>query len=166
MLTGKTIAGAILFFGGIVYVLGTTIGDKYCLLIYKLSVLFLGVFVIIGAYFVQKSISNPVFSILLAIAGTVTAARGLLPQDSTIYFVFAGIEYVAFGLCAILSYKFVGSPLGYFSITLGVVSFISVGLWISGIELSPGISVTPIIADLADRLWLIGFGSHMISNSK
>lgn len=166
MLTEKTIAGSLLFFGGIVYILGITIGDKYSLLIYKSSVLFLGVFVIIGAYFVQKKIGNPIFPILLAIAGIVTAARGLLPQDLMVYFVFAGIEYVVFGLCAILSYKFVESPLGYFSITLGVVSFISVALWISGIELSPGISVTPIIADLADRLWLIGFGAHIINNSK
>jgi len=166
MLKEKTIAGSILFFGGIIYILGTTIGDKYSLLIYNSSVLSFGLFMIFGIFFVQRAIGNPAFSILLALGGIGTAALGLLPQDSIIYFVFAIIEYVAFGLCAILSYKFVESPLGYFSIILGIVSFISVGLWISGIELSPGISVTPIIADLSDRLWLIGFGAHQIGNSK
>ena len=166
MLREKTIAGSILFFAGIIYILGTIIGDKYSLLIYNSSVLSFGLFMIFGIYFVQKAISNPIFSILLAIGGIGTAALGLLPPDSMIYFVFAVIEYVAFGLGAILSYKFVGSPLGYFLIILGIVSFISLGLWISGIELSPGISVTPIIADFSARLWLIGFGAHQIGNSK
>ena len=162
----KKIAGSILFFGGIIYILGTTIGNKYNSLISNSSILFLGVSMIIGAYFIQKAISNPVFSILLVLAGIGAAPLGLLSQDSMIYFVFAGIEYVAFGLCAIISYKLVRSPLGYFSIILGIVSYISVALWISGIELSPGISLTPIVADLADRLWLIGFGAYIIGNSK
>jgi hypothetical protein len=75
------------------------------------------------------------------------------------------LSNVAFGLCAIFSYKLVSLPLGYLSVLLGVVSFISVGLWLSGIELSPGISVTPIVAEFSGRLWLIGFGAHIINNS-
>ena len=161
----KKIAGLLLNIGGILYVLGTVIGDKYGnSMIYNLAVLLLGIFMVIGAYFIQLTFKFQPFSILLAIAGLGTAALGLVEQDSMIYFAFAGIGYMAFAFSAIVSYKFEKSPLGYVSIALGLFTLIAVVLWVSGLELSPEITITPIIADFPILLWLISFGAHIIDS--
>ena len=162
----KKIAGFLLNVGGILYILGTVIGDKYGnATIYNLSVLLLGIFMVVGAYFIQLTFKLGIFSILLAIAGIGTTALGLLEQDSMIYFVFAGIGYVSFALSAITSYKFEESPLGYFSVALGLCTLVALIFWVSGLELSPGITITPIIADFPILLWLISFGAHIIGSS-
>lgn len=165
-MNNKKIAGLLLNIGGILYILGTVIGDKYGnTMIYNLSVLLLGIFMVIGAYFIQLTFKFEVFSILLAIAGIGTAALGLVAQDSMIYFVFAGIGYISFAFSAILSYRFEKSPLGYISIALGLFTLLALVLWVSGLELSPGITITPIIADFPILLWLISFGAHIIGCS-
>ena len=165
-MNNRKIAGLLLSVGGILYVLGTVIGDKYGnTTIFNLFVLLLGVFMVIGSYFVQLTFKFEIFSILLAIAGIGTAALGLLTQDSMIYFMFAGIAYVSFALSAFISYKYEESPLGYISIALGLFTLIALILWVSGLELSPGITVTPIIADFPILLWLISFGAHIIGPS-
>ena len=162
----KTITGSLLFVGGIIYVLGTVIGDKYGnTLLYDSSVFLLGLFMVIGAYFIQLAFKSGLFSILLAIAGIGTIGVGAFPQDSTIYFAFAGIGYIAFALCAILSYRYEKLPLSYLSIVLGAFSLIALILWVFEIELSPGVTVSPIIVDFPILLWLIGFGAHIIGNS-
>jgi len=162
----KTIAGTLLFLGGILYVLGTVIGDKYGnTMVYNAAVLLLGILMIAGAYFTQLTFKSGIFTILLILAGIGTAGVGLLEKDSTIYFAFAVIGYVAFALSAIFSYKYEKSPLGHFSVVLGLFTLIALVLWFSGMELSPGITITPIIADFPVLLWLIGFGAHILGES-
>lgn len=162
----KTFAGSLLFIGGILYVLGTVIGDKYGnTLIYNTSVFLLGLFMIAGAYFIQQAFKSGLFSILLVIAGIGTLGVGVLPQDSTIYFAFAAIGYVAFALSAVMSYKYEKPPLSYLSVVLAVFSLIALILWAADIELGSGIKVTPILVDFPVLLWLVGFGAHIIGKS-
>jgi hypothetical membrane protein len=163
----KTLAGSILFVGGILYVLGTIIGEKFGKesLVYNVPVLLLGLFMIASTYYIQRAFKSTLFSGSLALAGIGTVGVGLLGYlmfDATFYYVFAGIGYVFFGLSAIISYKFERSPLSYFSVLLGVVAFTALLLWPLGIELVAGVKATPIIVDFAIVLWLIGFGAHII----
>ena len=166
MMENKKIAGSILFLGAVIYIMGTVIGDKYGeALIYNSSVLLLGLFMIIGAYYIQQTFKTGIFSILLIIAGLGTAALGLLEQDSTVYFAFATIGYIAFALSAVFSYKFEKTPFNYFSVILGISTLIAFALWVSGIELSAGVTITPIIADFPVLLWLLGFGAYILGTS-
>ena len=166
MIENRKLAGLVLFLGAIIYILGTVIGDKYGnTMIFNVSVLLLGFLMIVGAYFIQLTYNNPLFSILIAFAGIGTAGLGVLEQDSMIYFTFAAIGYVAFALSAILSSKYEKSPMGIISIILGVFTLFALVLWISGIELSPGITITPIIADYPVLLWLVGFGAYILGEA-
>jgi hypothetical membrane protein len=119
---------------------------------------------IAGTYYVNQVYKSTLFSALILIAGIGTAGVGLLPQDSDIYFVFAYIGYVAFALGAIFSYKYQNKPLNYISIILGILSLVALILWISGVEISSGVTVSPIIADFPVLLWLIGFSAHIIGS--
>ena len=119
MMDNKIIAGSLLFLGGIIYILGTVIGDKYGnTMVYNAAVLLLGILMIIGAYFIQLTYKSVPFTILIALAGIGTAGVGLLEKDSMIYFAFALIGYITFALSALYSYKYENSPLGVLSIIL------------------------------------------------
>ena len=166
----KTLAGSVLFVGSVLYVLGTVVGEKFGkeTLIYNAPVLALGLLMIVSTYYLQKAFKSTLFSILIAMAGVSTLGIGLVGYtmfDSTIYYAFAAIGYVFFGLSAIMSYKFEKAPLSYFSVALGVIAFVALLLWPTGIELVAGIKATPIIVDFAVLLWLIGFSAHIIGDS-
>ena len=79
--TGKPdLADSLLFIGAVVYVLRTISGERVFenMDIYNLSVVLLGVFMIAGAYFLQRAFKSVVFSILVVIAGIYSLGIGLV----------------------------------------------------------------------------------------
>jgi hypothetical membrane protein len=162
----KVVAGSLLFVGGILYILGAVIGEKFSNnLVVNASVFLLGVFMIVGVYFVQKAFRSVVFSATLALAGIGSIGVGVFQNGSTIYYAFAGIGYVFFAISAIWSYKFEKKPLSYFSVVLGVLSLVALFLWAFGIDLGSGVKLSPLIIDDIVLLWLISFGAHIIGDS-
>ena len=160
------IAGSLLFIGGVQYIFGVGAGVHYGNnTVVSSSVVLLGLLLIASAYFILKALKSMPLSILLIIAGIGALGVGFLPWGSTIYYVFAGIGYVSFGISAFLSYKFEKSPLSYMSIVLGALAFIALALWASGIDLGSGTKVTALSVDNLILPWLIGFGATIIADS-
>jgi hypothetical protein len=170
----RTLGGSLLFVAGVVDVLGIASGENFGSgLIWNLSVFLLGLLVIASIYFIQNALNSKTFSTLLAIAGigAIGAAlfcgcNGLLlclvRDKPLLYYPFAVLGYLSFGLCGILSYKFAKQPFSYFCVVLGVASLIAFGVWISTFKISySGTTMTSILVDYSQSLWLVGFGTYL-----
>lgn len=169
------IAGSLLFIAGIIDILGIAAGRSFeSGLIWNLSVFLLGLLIIISIYFIQKTLNSKIFSILLTIAGVGAIGAALfcgcyglllsIVKDAPLlYYPFAIMQYLTFGLCAILSYKFTRPPFSYFCIILGIASLIAFGVWISTFKISYSGTTSPsILVDYSQSLWLVAFATYLI----
>jgi uncharacterized membrane protein len=164
-LGNKTIAGSLLFVGGVVYIFGFGLGSHFGnVQLENASIVLLGLLMVASAYFVQKGFNSVIFSILIAVAGIGTIGIGVTTFNMDVYLLFAYIGYIFFGLSAIMAYKFVKSPFSYLSVLLGASSLILLGLWVSGIDIG-GATVSPGLIDNVIMPWLIGFGAYIMGAS-
>ncbi len=170
-----TLAGTLLFMAGIINILGIAAGRSFeSGLIWNLSVFILGLLTIISVYFIQKTLNSKIFPILLTIAGIGAIGAALfcgcyglllsvIKDQPLLYYPFAIMQYLTFGLCAILSYKFTKPPFSYFCIILGMTSVVAFGTWISTFKISYSGTTTPsILVDYSQSLWLVAFATYLI----
>jgi uncharacterized membrane protein len=164
-LGNKTIAGSLLFVGGVAYIFGFGLGSHFGnVQVENASIVVLGLLMVVSAYFVQKGFKSAIFSILIALAGIGTIGIGVATFNMDVYYLFAYIGYIFFGLSAIMAYKFTKSPFSYLSMLLGALSLILLGLWVSGVEIG-GAKVSAGLIDNVIMPWLIGFGAHIMGAS-
>jgi hypothetical protein len=160
----EKVAGLLLLVGGILYLWLDSIGVHYSNFdLVNVGLVLLGVLMIAGAYFIQVAFKSMLFTILIVLAAIGTLVIGVVPYGgpSSLYYPFAYLGYVFFALSAIMSYKFEKSPLKYVSIILGVLSLLGLVLWVSGVEISSGITVSPTVIDYLILPWLITFGAYI-----
>ena len=159
----KNLAGSLLFLGGVVYILGTVSGERLfeSIGVYNLSVVLLGVFLLAGAFFLQRAFKSVVLSLLVAIAGICAFGVGLLVGNQSLYYPFAAVGYITLGLSAIASFKFGKSPFSYFSAALGALSLIFFAVWAYS-----GATTTSLLTDFSQILWMNGFGAHIMSEKE
>jgi hypothetical protein len=156
-------AGLLLVVGGIIYLWSDSVGVHYdSTVLINVGVALLGVLMLAGAYFLQIAFKSTLFTILVVLAAIGTIGVGVIPFGGTAYYAFAYLGYVFFGLSAIMSYKFVKSPLNYISILLGVLSLLGLLLWVSGVDLGSGVKASPIVIDYLILPWLVAFGANII----
>ncbi len=161
-LGNKTIAGSLLFIGGITYIFGFGAGSHYSnIQVENASIVVLGVLMVISGYFLQKGFKSVIFSIMIALAGIGTIGIGVATWNMDVYFIFAALGYIFFGLSAVMTYKFAKSPFSYLSMILGVLALVLLGLWASGVDLV-GATISPGLIDNVIMPWLVAFGAHII----
>jgi hypothetical membrane protein len=190
----KIIAGLLFFVGVVQFVLafviseaiysGYSVGQQYMsdlgnwslagnsAAIWDASAILLGVFIIAGAYFIQRGFKNRLFTSLLVISGVGTVAIGVVAENISfpMHSVFALIAMV-FGLASvIMSYKFEKSPLSYVSVILGAVMLSAIILFMlgqgsSGFYLGLGLGGMERFITYPYYLWMLGFGAYLIGNS-
>ncbi|MCP8308190.1 MAG: DUF998 domain-containing protein [archaeon] len=181
----KKVAGALLFVGSVQFFLGLVIAEVLfpgynisvnfisdlgvgpTSLIFNSSVFLLGVFVVAGAYFIQRAFASRLISVLFTLTGSGAMGVGLFPETTGIMHIISALIAFGFGgLSAIVSYKLQKPPLSYFSVLLGVLSLVALALFVSQTYLGLGkggmerMIVYPIL------LWVVGFGGHLIGYSR
>lgn len=155
-------AGLLLVVGGIIYLWSESVGVHYgSTVLVNAGVALLGVLMLVGAYFLQIAFKSTLFTILVVLAGIGTIGVGVLPFGDMTYYAFAYLGYAFFGLSALMSYKFVKSPLNYIFILLGVLSLLGLLLWVSGVDLG-GVRASPVVIDYLILPWLVAFGANII----
>jgi hypothetical membrane protein len=181
----RKIAGLLLIVGGILCVLGMIVAEALypsystsenyisdlgvgpSALIFNSSVFLLGVLAVCAAYFIQKAFNFKLFSILAAIIGIGAMGVGLFTEDAgVIHTVFSLITFLFAGISAIVSYKLQKPPLSYVSVVLGSVSLVALVLFASGSYLDLGKGGMERMIAYPALLWTIGFGGHLIGDSK
>ena len=187
-----TLSGTLLYVGGIQWFLGLLLAESWypgyssridyvsdlgtgpTALIYNASVFLLGVCLFLAAYFMMKSMNIRVQPLLLALTGVGAMGVGVFPANmQPLHSVFTLIAILVGALTAISSYQIQNPPISYFSVILGLVSLVAVVIFMPYLGLPFGSTETylgmtkgsmerwaiwPILA------WVIGTGSHMVTN--
>ncbi len=180
----KRIAGLLLFVGGVQCVLGIIIAEALypdystsenwisdlgigpSALIFNSSVFLLGVFGIIGTYFIQRAFNSRLFSILTAITSIGAIGVGLFTEDvMVLHAIFSLITFLFGGVSAIWSYRLQKPPLSYLSVLLGALALLAIALTFSGTYLGLGKGGMERMIAYPALLWIIGFGAHLIGSS-
>jgi hypothetical membrane protein len=140
--------------------------------IFNASIILYGLLVIAGAYYIQRVFKNRLFASLLAINGIGSLVAGVVALNISfeVHSMFGLIAFVTVVSAAIMSYKFVKSPLSYISIILGAVTLSAIVLFMLGqgnsdfyLGLGVGGMERFIIYPMA--LWLLGVGAYLIGDS-
>ena len=140
--------------------------------IFNGSALLWGIFLIAGAYFIQQIFKNRVFSSLLAISGVgaVVSAVVSLNISFEVHGMFGMVAFVFGAAAAIMSYRFLKSPLCLVSIILGAVTLLATVLFMLGqgdsaFYLGLGVGGVERFVVLPLLLWMLGFGAYLIGDS-
>ena len=140
--------------------------------VYDVSVIFWGISLIMGAYYIQRALKDRLFTSLLVISGVCAVFAGIVALNISylVHGIFGLVVFVFGAASAIWSYKFVKAPLSCAPVVLGVVSLLATALLILGqrssdfyLGLGAGGMERFIIYPLI--LWLLGFGAYLIGDS-
>jgi len=186
----KRIAGLLFFVGAVQYFFGIVISEafysgysvkqqvvsdlgnwsvagNYAAIINTSSIL-LGLFVITGAFYIQRTFRKRLFSSLLALNGVGWIGVGLfaLNISSSLHGIFAIYGNFAFGLASVIvSYKFQKSPFSYQSIIFGALMIVACILYESGSYLGLGLGGMQRLIIFPLLFWMIGFGAYLVGES-
>ena len=180
----RKVAGTLLLFGSVQFFLllviaealypGYSVSENYISnlgvgptsLIFNSSVFLLGVVAVISAYFVHRAFRFTLFSVFLILIGAGAMGVGLFTENSgDIHFAASLITYIFGELAAVASYKLQPPPLSYFSVFLGVMSFVALVLFTSGTYLGLGVGGMQRLVAYPVLLWAVTFGSFLLSSS-
>jgi hypothetical membrane protein len=190
----KRISGLLIFVGVVQFVLavviseaiysGYSVGQQYMsdlgdwskagnyAAIFNASAILLGLFVIAGAYFIQRGFKNRLFTSLLVMLGVGSVGVGVVAENIflPIHSVFALVIFVFGVASAVMSHKFEKSPLSYISVILGSVTLLAIVLFLlgqgsSGFYLGLGLGGMERFIIYPLLLWELGFGAYLIGDS-
>jgi len=157
---------------GVHYVSSLGVGTTS--LIYNSSLFLLGLMGVVASYLLQRAFGSKLFFILFIITGLATMGVGLFPENMRpMHGIVTPIALLFGGFSAIASYKLQKPPLSYASVVLGALSLMASILFNPYLGL-PRESITTYLGlgkGTMERiviypilLWIIGFGSHLISS--
>jgi len=132
--------------------------------IFNSSVVFLGLLVLVGAYFLQRAFHWKPATAMVAIAGIGAVGVGFFPETTGVWHgLFSLIVFLFAGLSAVVTARFQKKPMSYFSIILGLLTLAALVLYVGGnyLGLGPGgmerMVVFPVL------IATIAFGGHLMA---
>jgi len=124
----------------------------------------LGILVLVAAYYLYISFRYKPLSGIVALAGIGLLGVGTFNETfTTENDFFSLVAFLFAGLSAMVSYRFQRAPMRYFSLIAGVVSLVSLLLFLNRayLGLGPGGMERMIVYPVL--LWAVGFGGHLMS---
>jgi hypothetical membrane protein len=187
--SNEKVAGVLLFVGTVQFLLalivaeamyaGYSISENYIsdlgvgpsAVIFNSSVFFLGLMIVIGAYFIWRGVNSKLLFVFLVLAGLGAMGVGLFTEDAgAIHSVVSLITFLFGGLSAIASYRLQRMPMSLFAVFLGLMTFAALVLFISGsyssvyyLGLDKGGMERMIVYPVL--LWGVAFGGHLANQS-
>jgi hypothetical membrane protein len=181
------ISGSLLFIGSIQFILSlilsevlypdynassqtiSSLGVGPSAVIFNSSILLLGTMGLIGVYVYYQVYKLNLFSILLGLAYIGAIGVGIFteaPSTFSFHVIFSFMAYVFGGISAIASYKLQKQPMSTFSLILGTLSLSAIIVLGSGNYLGLGLGGIERMVAYPLLLWLVGFGSQLITKSE
>ena len=131
--------------------------------IFTTSVIVLGILVLAGAYFIQKSFAWRPATSLIALTGIGALGVGFFPETAgNIHVLFSFIAFLFAGLSAVITFWLQKPPLSYLSVILGAITLVAVFLFGGDIYLGLGAGGMERIIVYPALLWVIAFGGHLM----
>jgi hypothetical membrane protein len=135
---------------------------------FNASEIVFGILIAVSAYFFFRAYAYRPASAIIAITGIALICVGIFNESfSPWHSLFSLVTFIFAGLSALVTFRFQKSPLSYISALLGIVSLISLILFIPGegafgssIGIGPGglerMIVYPVL------IWSVSFGGHLM----
>ena len=140
--------------------------------IFNGSALLWGILLVAGAYFIHQVFKNRLFSSLLTISGVGAVVSAVVSMNISfeVHGMFGMVAFVFGAAAAIMSYRFLKSPLCLVSIILGAVTLLATVLFMLGqgdsaFYLGLGVGGVERFVVLPLLLWMLGFGAYLIGDS-
>jgi len=189
----RKVAGALVLVGGSQFVVGMLVAEAlypgYSIsqnyisdlgvgpsaMIFNSSVLLLGLLVVAGAYFVNRSFRNRLVTGLLVLASVGAMGVGVFTENyHVMHEIVSGIAFIFGGLVPIAAYRLVRRPFSYLSVVMGVLSLSAMVLLSAEysfglgeqcfLGLGPGGMERMIVYPVL--LWEVAFGGHLMASSQ
>lgn len=180
--TNRALAGLCFFIGSAQFVVGlllaeasypgysiadnaiSDLGIGSTALLFNASVSLVGIFTILGAYFLHQVHRRKVFTILFLLAGIGAIGVGLFPENvPTAHGIFALIAFLFGGVAAIVAYPLEKEPLNYISVLLGILGLAALGLFVSRTFLGLGFGGMERMIVYPVLLWEVSFGGYLMA---
>jgi len=179
-------AGAVLFTGAVLFITGMHLAEfiypgysvsgdyisdlgvqQPSSLVFNTSVTLLGIFILLGSYFILREFHSTLISVFLGLAGAGAIGVGVFPGTSgVIHDIVSLMAFLFGGLSAIASWRLVKAPFNYFSVVLGIVSLTALILFIAGIYLGLGPGGMERMIVYPVLVWVAGFGGYLMAMYK
>lgn len=183
-LEARSLAGLLLFLGATQFTIGlmiaaaltpgysiandtiSALGVGDAALVFNVSIILLGIFILAAAYFVRGVFGSLVLTILFALAGIGALGVGVFPATDPlagIHGVFALIAFLFANVTAIYVARYLRTPLLHLSIILGAIGLVALGLFVSGTYLGLGIGGMERMIVLPVLAWGIALGGYLMA---
>lgn len=181
---GRKLAGAIVFAGSGLFLLGMVVAEAmypgYSISgnyisdlgigssahIFNTAIILFGLAVLAGIFLLRKEFRSRIFLLLLALSGIGSIGVGIFPE--TILYPHTISAFTAFasgGLAAILAFRFIHPPFSYISAILGMISLIALLLLITENYLDMGAGGMERMVAYPLVIWALGFGGWLMGSS-
>jgi len=185
------VAGALIFVAVTQFVLGLivsealysgySISDNYISdlgvgpssMIFNSSVFLMGLLLIIGAYFLQRTFDFKILTVLLVLTAVGAMGVGIFTEDfGTIHSAVSLIAFLFGGLSAMFSViysyvhksKLLETPFSFIAVILGLMSLGALALFMAGMDLGLGVGGMERMIVYPLLMWGAGFGGHLIAH--
>ena len=133
-------------------------------LLFNASVFLVGVFSILGAYFLHRVHKRKLLTIAFLLAGVGALGVGLFPETIPLPHSISALTAFLFGgIAAILAYPLEKEPLNYISVILGVLGLASLVLFVSGTYLGIGFGGMERMIVYPVLLWEVALGGYLLA---
>ncbi len=133
-------------------------------IIFNSSIVLLGLLILVGAYFLQRSFRDRPATLMIALAGVGAIGVGLFPETTGIWHsIFSLVVFLFAGLSALVTARLQKKPMFYFSVVLGLFTLVALVLYIGGDYLGLGAGGMERMVVYPVLLWSVGFGGHMMA---
>jgi hypothetical membrane protein len=140
--------------------------------IFNASLCILGGAVVLGAMLLRREFKSRIFLVSLGLVGVAVIGIGLFPETSWLFHdLFSGMAFYVFGPMAVAGIVVLRKPLSYFSLALGVMTLVSITLFLAGwllngsYTLGIGEGGMERMAIYPVLVWLLGFGGSLMTIS-
>jgi len=109
-------------------------------IIFDASITFMGLCILVSAYFLFRYFRWKPIAGLVGLAGVGAAGVGIFNESSPymLHDIFSLLTFVGIGLTALVSFRLQKPPLGYFSVILGLITLVSLVLYVPDGGVSAG----------------------------
>ena len=142
--------------------LGATCRSNVCTIhqpsatIFNGSAVFFGILVFVAAYYLQQAFNWRPLPIVAFLGGIGLVGVGIFPETTgSVHDLVSVIAFLFSGLSALLAYKVVKPPLSYLSVLLGLVTLVSMVLYIADVYLGLGPGGMERVVVYPVLLWVI-----------
>src|SRR3990170_1551076 len=131
---------------------------------FNTAMVLLGLFILLAAYFLDRTVRDRILLILLFVAGIGAMGVGIFNENfPELHTLFSLVTFLGIGFSAIAAYRVSKPPLAYIGVLAGIASLIALVLFASRTLLGLGVGGMERMIVLPVLAWALAFGGSLMA---